>query len=69
VDRPLNVFQRVIFLSFDSADVRSLDPLRMRDNDTDAGVTPGLRDLPFALLDEREQVAVDEIGMRGGQAV
>jgi len=28
-----------------------------------------LRDLPFALLTEREQVAVDEVGMRGGEAV
>jgi len=28
-----------------------------------------LRDLSFALLAEREQVAVDEVGMRGGQAV
>ena len=28
-----------------------------------------LRDLPFALLAEREQVAVDEVGMRGGEAV
>src|SRR5262245_62671773 len=29
----------------------------------------GLRDLSFALLNEREQVPVDEIGMRGGQSV
>ena len=28
-----------------------------------------LRDLPFALLDEREQVAVDDVGVRGGEAV
>ena len=30
---------------------------------------PDSRDLPFALLAEREQVAVDELGMRGGEAV
>ena len=29
----------------------------------------GLRDLPFALLDEREQVAVDEVGMRTGESM
>jgi hypothetical protein len=28
-----------------------------------------LRDLPFALLDEREQVAVDNVGVGGGEAV
>ena len=28
-----------------------------------------LRDLPFPLLDEREQVAVDDVGVRGGEAV
>src|SRR4029077_14431060 len=55
VDRFVSVFQRVMGFSFDSADVRYLDL--------------GLRDLPFALADKREQVAVDEIGMRGGQAV
>ena len=32
-------------------------------------LTADLRDLPFALLAEREQVAVDEVGMRGGKAV
>jgi hypothetical protein len=30
---------------------------------------PDLRDLPLALLAEREQVAVDEVGVRGGEAV
>jgi hypothetical protein len=28
-----------------------------------------LRDLPSAVLDEREQVAVDEVRMRGGEAM
>ena len=28
-----------------------------------------LRDLSFALVAEREQVAIDEVGMRGGEAV
>src|SRR5262245_432782 len=55
VDRLLNGFQRVIsFLRF----CWRLMPCSWR-----------LRDLPFAVLDKREQVAVDEIGMRGGQAM
>ena len=33
------------------------------------GTSAGLRELQFALLAEREQVAVDEVGMRGGEAV
>ena len=30
---------------------------------------PDLRNLPRALLAEREQVTIDDVGMRGGEAV
>jgi hypothetical protein len=45
----------VACISVERGGIRPRGPLHRAD----------LRDLPFALLAEREQVAVDEVGMRG----
>src|SRR3954470_14592397 len=68
--RPLSVFRCVMFISFDSVAVRCLWSVFRRAQDWSprrAGCRS--RDFPLALSDERKQVAVDEIGMRGGETV
>src|SRR6185436_5472250 len=65
-DRPLNVSERVIFISW-SRELLSLD-----DGDTSCWQSRfrvDLRDLPLVLLNEREQIAVDDLGVRGGETV
>src|SRR6266850_1804193 len=52
-------------------DLHSSPPVRRATATLDAAVAPwcASRDLPLALLEEREQVAIDDVGVRGGEAV
>jgi hypothetical protein len=66
----VNGFQRVISPSILLTHEASRQHLRSLSRVAEGtNASRGLRDLPFALLDEREQIAVDEIRMRGGQTV